>query len=50
MNIYETVKTVNGYEIQRMIGHHGAYHIDICNNKQMWFRTIKAAAAWAAAN
>lgn len=50
MGIYETVKTVNGYEIKRMIGHHGCYHIDLDLHRCLWFRTIKAAAEWAAAN
>lgn len=50
MSIYETVKTVNGHEIKRMIGYHGCYHIDLDANRSLYFRTIKAAAEWAAAN
>ncbi len=46
--MYETVKVVNGYEIKRMVGTHGAYHVNIREGKG-WrefhtFRTIKAAA------
>ena len=46
-SIYETVKTVNGYEIKRMKGTHGAYHVNVREGKG-WrefhtFRTIKAA-------
>jgi len=46
-SIYETVKVVNGYEIQRMKGTRGAYHVNIREEKG-WrefhtFRTIKAA-------
>ena len=48
-NIYETIKTVNGFDIYRMIGTHGFYHIRIKDGCEINFRTIKAAAAWAAA-
>lgn len=45
--MYETVKTVNGYEIKRMIGTKGAYHVSIREGKGFkefhTFRTIKAA-------
>lgn len=45
--MYETVKTVKGIEIKRMIGSKGAYHVNIREGKG-WrefhtFRTIKAA-------
>ena len=45
--MYETVKVVKGYEIKRMIGTKGAYHVNIREGKG-WkefhtFRTIKAA-------
>lgn len=45
--MYETVKIVKGYEITRMKGTHGAYHVNIREDKG-WrefhtFRTIKAA-------
>ena len=45
--MYETVKTVKGYEIKRMVGTHGAYHVTVREGKG-WsefhtFRTIKAA-------
>lgn len=45
--MYEVVKTVNGYEIKRMVGTKGFYHIDINAHKYVCFRTIKAAAEWA---
>jgi hypothetical protein len=45
--MYETVKTVKGYEIKRMIGTHGAYHVNVKEGKGFrefhTFRTIKAA-------
>lgn len=45
--MYETVKTVKGYEIKRMVGTHGAYHVNVKEGNG-WrefhtFRTIKAA-------
>ena len=45
--MYETVKTVNGYDITRMKGTHGVYHVSVREGKG-WrefhtFRTIKAA-------
>lgn len=45
--MYETVKTVKGIEIKRMIGTKGFYHVNIREGKG-WsefhtFRTIKAA-------
>lgn len=45
--MYEVVKVVKGYEIKRMKGTRGAYHVDIEEGKG-WrkfctFRTIKAA-------
>lgn len=48
--MYEVVKIVNGYEITRMKGTHGFYHITIRKGKG-WeeyrtFRTIKAATAF----
>ena len=48
--IYETVKVVNGYEIKRMKGSHGFYHVNIREGKG-WkefhtFKTIKAAVAF----
>ena len=46
--MYETVKTVHGYEIKRMKGTTGAYHVNIREGKGFkefhTFRTIKAAA------
>lgn len=50
--MYETVKTVNGYAITRMVGDTRAYYINIREGRG-WrefhtFRTIKAAAAFAA--
>lgn len=41
--MYETVKIVKGYEITRMIGTHGFYHVRLTSNKEVCFRTIKAA-------
>lgn len=45
--MYETVKVVKGYEIKRMKGTHGAYHVSIREGKGFrefhTFRTIKAA-------
>lgn len=45
--MYETIKVVNGYEIQRMIGSRGFYHVNIregCGWREFHtFRTIKAA-------
>ena len=45
--MYEVVKVVKGYEIKRMKGTHGQYHVNIREGKG-WrefhtFRTIKAA-------
>ena len=44
--MYETVKTVNGYAITRMIGTKGFYHVHITPNKYHTFRTVKAATAF----
>lgn len=46
--MYETVKTVKGYDIYRMVGTHGQYYVNVREGKG-WkefhtFRTIKAAA------
>ena len=45
--MYETAKTVQGYEAQRMIGTRGAYHVTVREGKGFrefhTFRTIKAA-------
>lgn len=45
--MYETVKVVKGYEIKRMKGTRGAYHVNVCEGKGFrefhTFRTIKAA-------
>ena len=46
--MYETVKTVNGYEIYRSVGTHGFYYLDLRAGVGYTFRTIKAAAAFAA--
>ena len=50
-NTYETVKTVNGHEIYRMVGTHGFYYVNtkVYGNgcKAFYtFKTIKAAAAF----
>ena len=48
--MYETIKTVNGYEIKRMKGTRGFYHVSIREGKGFQefhtFRTIKAAVAF----
>ena len=45
--MYETVKVVKGYEIKRMKGTRGAYHVKVGDGKGFrefhTFRTIKAA-------
>ena len=45
--MYETVKVVKWYEIKRMKGTHGAYHVNIREGKEFrefhTFKTIKAA-------
>ena len=45
--MYETVKTVKGYAITRMVGTKGAYHVNVREGKGFrefhTFRTIKAA-------
>ena len=45
--MYETVKVVKGYEIKRMKGIRGAYHVNVREGKGLrefhTFRTIKAA-------
>lgn len=45
--MYETVKTVKGYDIVRMKGTKGAYHVNIREGKGFkefhTFRSIKAA-------
>ena len=48
--MYETVKIVNGYKIERMKGTKGFYHVNVKEGKG-WrefhtFRTIKAATAF----
>lgn len=45
--MYETVKEVNGYAIQRMKGTRGHFRIYITEGKFVTFRTIKAATAFA---
>lgn len=48
--MYETVKIVNGYEIKRMKGTHGFYHVNVREGKGFkefhTFKTIKAATAF----
>lgn len=54
LKMYETVKVVNGHSIYRMAGTRGCYHITVEQGqhykKVATFRTIKAAARWAAEN
>lgn len=49
-DIYETVKTVNGHRIYRMVGTHGFYYVDIkhCGEGIVFrtFKTIKSAVAF----
>lgn len=44
--MYEVVKVVNGFEIIRMKGTKGFYHVNTREGKGCTFRTIKAAAAF----
>lgn len=48
--MYEVVKIVNGYEITRMKGTKGVYHVNVLEGKGFrefhTFRTIKAATAF----
>ena len=49
--MYETVKVVKGYAIQRMKGYRGSYRVTLKVirdgfEKVMFFKTIKAAAAY----
>ena len=49
--MYETVKVVNGYKIERMVGTHGYYRVitKVFSEKSYQFcdfRTIKAATAF----
>lgn len=46
--MYETIKIVNGYRIERMVGTRGYYHLRLGKGKEIIFRTIKAAAEYAA--
>ena len=50
INTYETVKTVNGHRIYRMVGTHGFYHVDIKHYGEAiarrTFKTIKSAVAF----
>lgn len=45
--MYETVKTVKGYEIKRMVGTKGAYHVNVREGRGFrefhTFKTIKEA-------
>lgn len=43
-SMYETVRTVNDYEITRMAGTRGCYHVRLDDHRERTFRTIKAAA------
>ena len=44
--MYEVVKTVNGYNITRMVGTRGFYHVRLDAHRERTFRTIKAATAF----
>lgn len=41
--MYETVKTVNGYDITRMKGSRKAYHVRLDRKRFLTFRTIREA-------
>ena len=48
--MYEVVMVVKGYEIKRLVGSHGCYHVNVREGNG-WkefhtFRTIKAAVAF----
>jgi len=49
-SIYEVVKTVNGYDITRMVGSRGFYTLRIDERRSMSFRSVKEAEAWANAH
>lgn len=44
--MYEVVKVVKGYEITRMKGTRGFYHVCVSEGEYFNFHTIKAAAAF----
>lgn len=48
--MYKVIKIVNGYEITRMEGTRGAYHVNVREGKGFkefhTFRTLKAASAF----
>ena len=48
--MYEIVKTVKGYNIERMIGTKGQFFVKTRPNVSVWFRTIKAATAYIETN
>ncbi len=41
--MYETVKTIKGYNITRLVGSRRAYHIRMDSKRFLTFRTIKEA-------
>jgi hypothetical protein len=41
--MYETVKTVKGHEIYRMVGTRKCFHVASGNHSYLTFQTIKAA-------
>lgn len=41
--MYETVKVVKGYRVERMVGTRGFFRVYISSNKFCTFRTIKSA-------
>lgn len=44
--MYEIVKTVKGYNIERMIGTRGSFFVNARPNVFIHFKTIKAATAY----
>ena len=41
--MFETVKTIKGHNVVRMIGTHGFYHVNMGEGKYCTFKTIKSA-------
>lgn len=44
--MYETVKTINDYDIIRMKGSRKAYHVRLDSKRFLTFRTIREAAEY----
>lgn len=48
--MYEIVKTVKGYNIERSVGTRGQFFVKTRPNVSVWFRTIKAAVTYIETN